>query len=161
VGFGDSTDPDRATADEEAQQAIARVRSSMPTGVRTSELARSLERRSIAMTSMGDGRSHFQMAESFDEAGVLCLSLIGELDLAVADDLAVRLHQLQAQRLEVRLDLTQLEFIDSTGLRELMCAIDSSRRDGSRLTVGTEMTRAVRRVVELVGVGPYFRSDGE
>jgi anti-sigma B factor antagonist len=113
------------------------------------------------MTGTGDGRSHFEMAESFDETGVLCLSLIGELDLAVADDLAVRLQQLQEQGLEVRLDLTQLEFIDSTGLRELMCAIDSSRRDGSRLTVGTEMTRAVRRVVDLVGVGPYFRPEGE
>ena len=101
------------------------------------------------------------MAESFDETGVLCLSLVGELDLAVGDDLAVRLQQLEEQGLEVRLDLTQLEFIDSTGLRELMCAIDSSRGEGSRLTVGTELTRAVRRVVELVGVGPYFRPDGE
>jgi anti-sigma B factor antagonist len=113
------------------------------------------------MAGMGDGQSHFQLAESFDRTGVLCLSLIGELDLAVADDLAVRLQQLQEQRLDVRLDLTQLEFIDSTGLRELMCAIESSRRDGSRLKVGTEMTRAVRRVVDLVGVGPYFRPDGE
>jgi len=42
-----------------------------------------------------------------------------------------------------------------------MFAPDRSRRDGSRLTVGTEMTRAVRRVLELVGVGPSFRPDGE
>lgn len=113
------------------------------------------------MTATGEGRSHFQMDEYFDETGVLCVSLVGELDLAVADDLAVRLQQIQEQGLEVRLDLTQLEFIDSTGLRELMCAIDSSRRDGSRLTVGTQMTRAVRRVVDLVGAGPYFRPSGE
>jgi anti-sigma B factor antagonist len=111
------------------------------------------------MTS-ADGRSHFRTTESFDETGVLCLSLIGELDLAVADDLATRLRQLDEQGLEVRLDLTQLEFIDSTGVRELMCALDSSRRDGSRLTVGTDMTRAVRRVVEIVGVDSYFRPDG-
>jgi anti-sigma B factor antagonist len=100
------------------------------------------------------------MVESFNETGVLCLSLIGELDLAVADDLATRLRQLQEQGLEVRLDLSRLEFIDSTGLRALMCALDSSRRDGSRLTVGTDMTSAVRRVVEIVGVGSYFRPDG-
>src|SRR5437764_2090096 len=112
------------------------------------------------MTGAGNGGSHFQMVESFDEAGVLCLSLIGELDMAVADDLATRLRQLQEQGLEVRLDLTRLEFIDSAGIRELMCALDSSRRDGSRLTVGTDMTRAVRRVVELVGLGPDFRPAG-
>ena len=112
------------------------------------------------MTSAADGESHFQMTESFDEAGVLWLSLIGELDLSVADDLATRLQQLHEQGLEVRLDLTQLEFIDSTGIRELMCALDSSRRAGSRLTVGTDMTTAVRRVVEAVGAGSYFRPDG-
>jgi anti-sigma B factor antagonist len=115
----------------------------------------------VAMTGTGYVGSHFQMAESFDEAGVLCVSLIGELDIAVADALATRLRELQEQGREVRLDLSQLEFIDSTGLRELMCALDSSRREGSRLTVGTDMTRAVRRVVELVGVGPSFRPDGE
>ncbi|HSO97988.1 MAG TPA: STAS domain-containing protein [Solirubrobacteraceae bacterium] len=114
----------------------------------------------IEMTSAADGESHFQMTESFDEAGVLWLSLIGELDLSVADDLATRLQQLHEQGLEVRLDLTQLEFIDSTGIRELMCALDSSRRAGSRLTVGTDMTTAVRRVVEAVGAGSYFRPDG-
>ena len=112
------------------------------------------------MTSADNGRSHFQMAELLDEAGVLCLSLIGELDIAVADDLATRLHQLQEQGLEVRLDLTRLEFIDSAGIRELKCALDSSRRDGSRLTVGTDMTRAVRRVVEIVGLGAYFGPPG-
>lgn len=114
---------------------------------------------STAMKSAGNGGSHFQMAESVDEAGVLCLSLIGELDIAVADDLATRLHELQEQGLEVRLDLTRLEFIDSAGIRELKCALDSSR-DGSRLTVGTDMTSAVRRVVEIVGLGPYFRPAG-
>lgn len=113
------------------------------------------------MTSMGDARSYFQMAESLDESGVLCLSLIGELDLAVADELAVRLGQLQERGLEVRLDLTRLDFIDSTGLRELMCALDPPGADGPRVTIGTEMTRAVRRVVDLVGVGPCFRPDGE
>jgi anti-sigma B factor antagonist len=113
-----------------------------------------------AMTSAASGRSHFRMIESFDEAGVLRLSLIGELDLAVADELANRLRQLEAQGLEVRLDLTKLEFIDSTGLRELVCALDGSRRNGSWLTVGTDMTRAVRHVVELVGVGSSFLPDG-
>jgi anti-sigma B factor antagonist len=112
------------------------------------------------MTSANNGRSHFRMVESFDETGVLCLSLIGELDIAVADELATRLRQHQEQGLEVRLDLSRLEFIDSSGLRALMCAIDSSRRDGSLLTVGTEVTRAVRRVVEIVGAGSYFRPDG-
>ena len=112
------------------------------------------------MTNAGNGRSHFQMTECFDETGALRLSLIGELDIAVADDLATRLHQLHEQGLEVRLDLTQLEFIDSTGIRELICALDSSRRDGSRLTIGTDTTRAVRRVVDLVGVGSHFWPDG-
>ena len=114
----------------------------------------------IAMTGEAGSPSDFQMTESFDETGVLCLSLIGELDLSVADDLATRLQELHEQGQEVWLDLSRLEFIDSTGIRELMCALDSSRRGGSRLTVGTDMTRAVRRVVEVVGAGSYFRPDG-
>lgn len=112
------------------------------------------------MTTADDSRAHFRMSERFDQDGVLCLALIGELDLAVAEDLASRLQQLQEQRLDVRLDLTELEFIDSTGIRELISALESSRRDGSRLTVGTELTSAVRRVVELVGVRSYFWPDG-
>jgi anti-anti-sigma factor len=100
------------------------------------------------------------MTESFNEAGALCLSLIGELDFAVADALVTRLHQLDEQGLEVRLDLTQLAFIDSAGVRALTGALDSSRRDGSRLRVGTDMTRAVRLAVDIIGVSSYFRPDG-
>ena len=114
---------------------------------------------SAGMTSVGNRQSHFRTTESFNETGGLCLSLIGELDFAVADDLATRLHQLDEQGLEVRLDLTQLAFIDSAGVRALTGALDSSRRDGSRLSVGTDMTRAVRLAIEIIGVGSYFRPD--
>jgi anti-anti-sigma factor len=92
------------------------------------------------------------MDERFDNDGALRLGLVGELDIASADDLALRLRELKKGGYHVKVDLEQLEFIDSSGLRELIGAVSDSRRDGWRLDIGTTLTPQVRSVVELVGV---------
>ena len=112
------------------------------------------------MTTVGNDQSHFWMEEQHDGDGALRLSLIGELDLAVADQLAARLRELEKRGGPVLLDLGQLEFIDSSGLRELVVAISSSRSNGQQLHIGRELTNSVRRVIEVVGLTSHFWPDG-
>jgi anti-anti-sigma regulatory factor len=61
--------------------------------------------------------------ERVDRDGALRLAVAGELDLAVIDVLHVRLVALKQHGHRVRLDLAELEFIDSTVLRELLLAV--------------------------------------
>jgi anti-anti-sigma factor len=66
----------------------------------------------------------FEMREVFGDADGVRLVVSGELDLAVAGLLGARLRTLRKAGYRVRLDLGALEFIDSSGLRELIVAPD-------------------------------------
>jgi anti-anti-sigma factor len=104
-------------------------------------------------------RIPFQMEEHFEDGYRLRLALVGELDVAVVKQLADRLHELRKGGYTVRLDLSRLEFIDSTGLRELITEMSDSRRDGWNLEIGEELTDQVARVIDLVGARAYFWPD--
>jgi anti-anti-sigma factor len=60
------------------------------------------------------------------------LSLVGELDLLSASLFEDRLDELASQKRDVRLDLSELDFIDSTGIRVLLRALFRSTEDGCR-----------------------------
>jgi len=60
------------------------------------------------------------MHERRDERGAVRLLLSSELDLAVADRLGSRLQQLARGHATVILDLSDQQFIDSTGLHVLI-----------------------------------------
>ena len=81
----------------------------------------------------GDETVEFRMREVFDDPDRVRLVLSGELDLAVAEMLGGRLRQLRMAGCDVRLDLAELDFIDSSGLRELISALAESRSDGRQL----------------------------
>ena len=109
--------------------------------------------------SMGktvEGSVEFGMRERFDPDGSLRLALRGELDLSVVQALADRLNQLRNEGYFVRVDLSQLEFMDSSGLRTLALAASQARRDGGRLEVGRQLTEPVRRLIEIAGLGAQF-----
>lgn len=80
------------------------------------------------------------------------LRLTGQLDLAVADLLADRLCELQDEQLPVRLDLSELEFMDSTGLNLVIKAADDARRNGWRFEVERDVSPPVRRLFQLVNI---------
>ena len=94
----------------------------------------------------------FRMREVLDEAGAVRLILGGELDLAVARRLEERLRMLRDEGYSVRLDLTELDFIDSSGLRALIAAVSEARSDGWRLEIDPQLTATVRRTVEISGL---------
>jgi anti-sigma B factor antagonist len=91
--------------------------------------------------------------ETRDPDGVLRLRPVGELDLAVAEDFAARLAEVVRDRLQVRLDLAQLEFIDSTGIAALLRGLRDGCVDGCRLIeVERDVAPQVRRLIDLVGI---------
>lgn len=85
------------------------------------------------------------------QAGSVRLRLLGMLDLGSARVLEEKLIELRACKLHVRLDLSKLEFMDSTGLQVLIQAVQDARTDGRRLEVQSELAPQVRRLFDLVG----------
>jgi anti-anti-sigma factor len=97
----------------------------------------------------------FRVVEGRDQDGVLRITLIGELDLAVADRLSARLDQLSSDRTRVRLDLSRLTFIDSGGIRVLIRAAQHAPRNGEQLIeFARDVTQNVETVIGLVGAAP-------
>lgn len=99
----------------------------------------------------------FRVVESRETDGVLRIALLGELDLAVADQLSARLEQLSRDRIPVRLDLSQLEFIDSSGIRTLLKVMQDGSRNSDRLVEVDRMTsHQVQTVIDITGVAPIL-----
>lgn len=84
--------------------------------------------------------------------GVEVLALSGELDIASVPALADRIEALGRQAVRLVLDLTEVEFFDSAGVRLVdRLARDCARRGGCLRLVAPPGNRA-RRVLELVGL---------
>jgi anti-anti-sigma factor len=91
------------------------------------------------------------MEERFERDSTLRLMLIGELDVAMIDHLSVRLRELRKGGYGVRLDLSGLNFIDSSGIQELVSELAEARREAWRLEVDGTLTDQVARTIDLVG----------
>ena len=94
----------------------------------------------------------FEIRESVDADGAARLALIGELDIAVADWLEERLRVLRQEGRRVRLDLSQLDFIDSSGVRTLVLGLKHARESDQALEVDPEVSGTVRRMIEIMGI---------
>jgi anti-anti-sigma factor len=97
---------------------------------------------------------YFEVKEA-DQDGEVRLSLHGELDRASTPVLEDRLSRLRAKRRSVRLDLSELEFIDSTGLHLLIRATGDARMDGWELRIEPELSPTVRRLFKLCRFDPF------
>jgi anti-sigma B factor antagonist len=82
--------------------------------------------------------------------------LIGELDIAVADGVETRLRAHRADGNPVRLDLSQLDFIDSSGVRAIVLGLKHARSGGVALDVDTRVSSTVARMIEIMGIGPQL-----
>jgi len=81
----------------------------------------------------------------------------GELDLASVDDLDARLRaECAAGRRRLVLDLSELRFMDSTGLRLMLTWDARARSDGIEFVVTTPPEH-VERVIVLAGVRERLR----
>jgi anti-sigma B factor antagonist/stage II sporulation protein AA (anti-sigma F factor antagonist) len=76
--------------------------------------------------------------------------LVGELDLATSSILIERVAPLAAEDGDLRLDLSELTFIDSSGIRGLLILSESLGTRGLLILVSP--AEPVRRTLELVGI---------
>jgi anti-sigma B factor antagonist len=112
------------------------------------------------MTGSFDESTEFRMREVPDDPEALRLVISGELDLAVAEMFRDRLRVLRDQGYAVRLDLAELDFIDSSGMRALLLAVRNARSEGWRLEIDPQITEPVRRAIELAGLHSQFWPHG-
>jgi anti-sigma B factor antagonist len=73
--------------------------------------------------------------------------LVGELDMATADDLSQLLRAAAANGEPVVLDLSRVTFMDSSGLRALLEGAELSRGSGSLVIV--RPSAQVRRLLDI------------
>ena len=98
----------------------------------------------------------FEIQESVDDDGAARVTLIGELDIAVADWVEERLRSLREAGRRARLDLSQLDFIDSSGVRAIVLGLKHARQGGQELEVHREVSPTVQRMIEIMGIGPQL-----
>jgi anti-sigma B factor antagonist len=93
----------------------------------------------LRLTSERDGDAHV-------------IAVSGELDLANGNELQRELLRVEAtDARSIVVDLSGLQFMDSTGIRVLLSADARSRADSDRLTL-LRGPAAVQRVLEITGV---------
>jgi anti-anti-sigma factor len=104
-----------------------------------------------ALNAIAPPPTEFAVEAGREAGGVITLRPAGELDIATAARLERALHEGREPGDRVILDLTALEFIDSTGLRVIVRGVEAAHRDGwdLRLRKGPP---AVQRVFEISGV---------
>lgn len=103
-----------------------------------------------------------EFAVSLDESdGAALLFLRGELDLHTAPTLDNALAPFMngGGARDVVLDLSELEFVDSTGLRTIMSAASTIERRGAEVVIRRPRA-ATMRVLEICGITKMMRIDG-
>lgn len=103
----------------------------------------------------------FEIRESVDTDGAVRLALVGELDIAAADGVEERLRGHHDDGHRVRLDLSQLEFIDSSGVRAIVLGLKHARLAGRELEVDRRVSSTVTRMIEIMGIGPQLWPAGQ
>ena len=92
--------------------------------------------------------------EKTEDTDVLRLS--GELDVASAGQLETVIAELCADGARrLRLEMAELIFMDSTGLRSLLVSHELCQVNGCDLRLG-EVSRQVERLLEVSGVGEHL-----
>ena len=92
-----------------------------------------------------------------NEAGVHVIAVAGELDIATAPELCARLDATRAtRRPRMLVDLTDVGFCDSTGLRALLGAASEVRAHGGRFAIVCPPAGDVARLLDVVGASEWM-----
>lgn len=85
----------------------------------------------------------------------------GELALTSASllELAVE-RELDADN-DILLDLSRIDFIDSTGLRAMTALVRNAKTNGRKLKLSSDLPAHARRLMEIVGLLPFVPIDGD
>lgn len=112
-----------------------------------------------ALTPPVPAASHLDIEEP-DDSAPRRLSVVGDLDVATAPALAARLDELQANKVDVRLDLSKVQFIDSAGIRVLVTTVYHARDDSQwRFEVERTLDPIVRQALRIANVEDFILGD--
>lgn len=78
--------------------------------------------------------------------------VVGEVDLCTAPTLERALLRELEMGFDVLLDLSEVSFIDSSGLHAIVSAARQADTDGRKLTVTSPLPAQARRVIEITGL---------
>jgi anti-sigma B factor antagonist len=84
------------------------------------------------------------------------VAVTGELDLVSASELEETLKRELAADNDVLLDLSQMDFIDSTGLHAIVEAVRTAKSVDRKLKLSAELPGHARRLMEIVGLLPFI-----
>ena len=88
------------------------------------------------------------------EGDSITIALSGEMDLSTADKLDSAIRNAEDTVIgQIVVDMTDLSFVDSTGLSVLLRARVRSREDGNRLCFVPSRHEAVTRLLALTATG--------
>lgn len=96
-----------------------------------------------------------ELAVSQDVDGRPVLSVIGDIDTHVADQLRDAAMAAAAGAAGLAMDLSQVSFIDSSGLAALIAINKALGASDSQFTL-LQPSRPVRRILQITGLDPVF-----
>jgi anti-anti-sigma factor len=88
------------------------------------------------------------------------VALAGEIDTANADEVAEAVRE-ELSAGPVLFDLSQVSFIDSSGLRMLAELVRDAQETGWSLSIGSDLAPMLRRLLELTGMLEMLPLDGD
>jgi anti-anti-sigma factor len=90
------------------------------------------------------------------------ITLCGELDADACPEVEFELAQAEASQVDrIVIDLSQVEFIDSTGIALLVAALRRSEQDSDRLRFVPSQSEDVQRLLELCGLAGHLPLAGD
>jgi len=101
----------------------------------------------------------FELQERETDEGFLRLSLLGTLDTRSVPSVEQRLHELRILARPVRLDLSRLEAIDTTGVEVLVAAHADARLRRWRFEIEPGVSPTVASVLRLAHLDRLVADD--
>jgi anti-sigma B factor antagonist len=93
--------------------------------------------------------------------GIKVLSVTGEIDAYTAPEFRKQLIPLTEEKgSTIEVDLSGVQYLDSTGLGIFVAGLKSSKEHGSELRI-SGMTPRVKRLFNITGLGEVFDIDRE
>lgn len=86
--------------------------------------------------------------------------LEGELDVSTADKLKVQLHKMVDENMsDMKIDLTDLEYIDSTGLGVMIGVLKKLRVNEKEIYIMNPRSN-VKKIFTITGLDKIFKMEG-
>jgi anti-anti-sigma factor len=98
----------------------------------------------------------FRIDQTSEPDGAVRLTVHGEIDIATAGQLWDALDTHHSSDTAVRLDLSQVGFVDSSGLAVLIATKRRAMENGWTFEIARELSPTVQRLLELSGVESFL-----